>query len=43
MAGLIAKDGGGLNVFNTVNVGDLESFEDTVIDVTPQQVEGGDV
>lgn len=34
MAGFI-KAPAGTNVFNTVNVGDIESFEDNVIDVTP--------
>jgi hypothetical protein len=44
MAGLLQKEGSGVNVFNTVNVGDLESFEETVIDVTPKKmIEGEDV
>lgn len=38
IAGLI-KPQGGTNVFNTVNVGDMESFEDNIIDVTPAQVD----
>ena len=34
IAGFI-KPPSGTNVFNTVNVGDMESFEDNIIDVTP--------
>src|SRR4030095_6339797 len=41
MAGFI-KAPAGTNIFNQVNVGDIESFEDNVIDVTPTNVQSPD-